>query len=91
MQLLLLEFFFFVVGRQGPDVGSQYRSALVVHTPEQQAAAQRVFEKMQNKWGRDLKTEIITGKCEFWPAEESHQLYLQKNPGGYCTHRDHFG
>ncbi|KAL8439291.1 hypothetical protein Efla_003928 [Eimeria flavescens] len=76
--------------RQGPDVGTQYRSALCVHTPEQQEAARKVLELMQQKWKGEIKTQIICDKCVFWPAEEYHQLYLQKHPGGYCTHKKHF-
>ncbi|KAL8429097.1 hypothetical protein ACSSS7_006778 [Eimeria intestinalis] len=91
----LLEFFWSIhdpttKDRQGPDVGSQYRSAVCVHTPEQAEAAERAMNKIKTKWHGPITTEIIKNKCIFWPAEEYHQLYLEKHPGGYCTHKKHF-
>ncbi|XP_026190672.1 probable peptide methionine sulfoxide reductase [Cyclospora cayetanensis] len=91
----ILEFFWSVhdpttKDRQGPDVGPQYRSAVCVSSPEEQAAAEKVFSLMEEKWGKPLQTQILQGKCAFWPAETKHQLYLEKHPGGYCTHRNHF-
>lgn len=79
---------------QGPDIGSQYRSAIFYHTPEQKEIAEKVSEEIKEKHplvkakGGKLATEIVpAGK--WWSAEEYHQKYLDNNPGGYeCpTHR----
>jgi peptide-methionine (S)-S-oxide reductase len=65
--------------RQGPDVGTQYRSVIFFHTPEQEAAARASKEKLQ-KSGRYRGTIVteITPAAEFWRAEEYHQRYLEK-------------
>jgi methionine-S-sulfoxide reductase len=88
----LLEFFFKMhdpttLNRQGNDVGTSYRSAIFVHDDEQRQAAQRVKEKVDKSgaWKRPVVTEIADAK-EFWSAEDYHQDYLQKNPGGYTCH-----
>jgi peptide-methionine (S)-S-oxide reductase len=67
------------LNRQGPDVGAQYRSAIFVHTPEQEAAARASKETLQSsgKHTRPIVTEI-TPASEFWTAEEYHQQYLAK-------------
>lgn len=85
----LLEFFFKMhdpttKDRQGPDTGSQYRSAIFYHDPEQEKTARTVTEKVQAewwKWGK-VVTEIIPAG-EWYDAETYHQLYLDKNPYGY--------
>ncbi len=64
--------------RQGPDVGTQYRSAIFFHTPEQEAVAQASKEKAQAGFKRPIVTEI-TPASEFYRAEEYHQQYFQKN------------
>ena len=79
--------------RQGNDMGSQYRSALYCYSPEQRAAADASRVQFQaaltaRKFGA-ITTEILGGKPdestpEFFYAEEYHQQYLAKNPGGYC-------
>ncbi|KAI9024787.1 peptide methionine sulfoxide reductase [Hyaloraphidium curvatum] len=71
--------------RQGNDVGTQYRSAIFYHTPEQKVIAERVIPEAQKNWKRKIMTEISPATV-FWPAEEYHQQYLEKNPGGYCNH-----
>ncbi len=73
------------MNRQGPDVGSQYRSAIFFHTPEQQQAAQRVKEKLQatGTFRRPIVTEI-TPFTEFWRAEDYHQRYLEKRGAASC-------
>ncbi|KAL1664791.1 peptide methionine sulfoxide reductase [Schizophyllum commune] len=83
------------VNRQGADTGTQYRSAIFTHSPEQEAIAKRVTEEVQAKHftpkGEKIVTQIVpAGK--WWDAEEYHQLYLFKNPSGYqCpTHRLHW-
>lgn len=70
--------------RQGPDTGSQYRSAIFFHDPEQEKVAKDVTEKAQQVWYKSSKivTEIVPAG-EWWDAETYHQLYLDKNPGGY--------
>jgi peptide-methionine (S)-S-oxide reductase len=73
--------------RQGNDVGTQYRSAIHVHGPEQRRAAEASREAYQQaldaaRAGR-ITTEIRDAP-PFYYAEEYHQQYLAKNPGGYC-------
>ena len=88
----LLEFFFKMhdpttLNRQGNDVGTSYRSAIFVHDDEQRQAAERIKAKVDQSgaWKRPVVTEIVPAK-EFWSAEDYHQDYLQKNPGGYTCH-----
>lgn len=64
--------------RQGFDFGSQYRSAIFFHTPEQEAAAHASREKAQGRFRRPIVTEI-TPASEFHEAEEYHQRYFEKN------------
>jgi peptide methionine sulfoxide reductase msrA/msrB len=73
--------------RQGNDVGSQYRSALFVTSPAQREIAERVKKRVDasGKWNAPIVTEIV-GAGPFTPAEDYHQDYLQKNPGGYTCH-----
>jgi peptide-methionine (S)-S-oxide reductase len=72
-------------GRQGPDVGSQYRSAVFYTTPEQQKAALASREKLDrsHKYSQPIVTEI-TKAGEFYRAEEHHQQYYRKKGGGSC-------
>ena len=73
--------------RQGPDIGSQYRSVIFTHDQEQEEAARRAKETLEKAHvfpGR-IVTEIEPAG-EFYTAEEYHQKYLEKNPGGYCSH-----
>ena len=73
--------------RQGNDVGTQYRSAIFVNSPEQRAAAEasrRVFQDALNRGGYGEITTEITEAGPFYYAEDYHQQYLHKNPGGYC-------
>ena len=72
--------------RQGPDVGTQYRSAIFFHTPEQEAAAKASKEKLEQsgRWREPIVTEISPA-AEFYPAEEYHQRYLEKRGiTGHC-------
>lgn len=73
------------LNRQGPDVGTQYRSVIFFHTPEQQAAAVTSKERLQKsgKYGRPIVTEIIPA-APFYRAEEYHQQYLQKRGLASC-------
>lgn len=73
--------------RQGNDIGTQYRSAIFYHTDEQRAAAEKVKAAVDasGKWKRPIATEIVPFK-KWWAAEDYHQDYLAKNPGGYTCH-----
>jgi peptide-methionine (S)-S-oxide reductase len=73
--------------RQGNDVGTQYRSAIHVHSPEQRRlaeASRNAYEKMLNAGGYGRITTEIRDAPPFYYAEDYHQQYLAKNPGGYC-------
>jgi peptide-methionine (S)-S-oxide reductase len=73
--------------RQGNDVGSQYRSALYWTNEAQHAAAVATRDAYAKALAESGKGEITTelgAAGEFYPAEDYHQQYLQKNPGGYC-------
>ena len=75
--------------RQGPDIGTQYRSGLYVHSAEQSQAAQRSHDAYQirlTEAGYGAITTEILDAPEFTYAEGYHQQYLAKNPGGYCGH-----
>src|ERR687885_1253898 len=79
----ILEVFFTIhdptqVNRQGPDVGTQYRSAIFYLTPEQETAAKESRERAQEGLSRPIATEI-TQASTFWPAEEYHQRYFEKH------------
>jgi peptide-methionine (S)-S-oxide reductase len=73
--------------RQGNDVGTQYRSAIYATTPEQRRAAETSQEAFQRELGKEgygwITTEIADAPPFFY-AEDYHQQYLAKNPGGYC-------
>ena len=73
--------------RQGNDIGTQYRSAIFFHSPEQKATAERVKIRVENskKWKSPLTTEIVPATM-FFRAEDYHQKYLEKNKGGYTCH-----
>ena len=88
----ILEFFFKMhdpttLNRQGNDIGTSYRSAIFYHDATQRQVAERVKAKVNQSgaWKRPVVTEIVPAK-EFWDAEEYHQDYLIKNPGGYTCH-----
>lgn len=74
--------------RQGNDVGSQYRSLIVVFNGSQRAAAEASKIDYDNRLavaGKGKITTQIIDDAPFYPAEEAHQQYLEKNPGGYCA------
>jgi peptide-methionine (S)-S-oxide reductase len=73
--------------RQGNDVGTQYRSAIFVHSDEQRKAAERSrddFQRALSAAGYGTITTEIVEAPEFYFAETYHQQYLDKNPNGYC-------
>ena len=63
--------------RQGPDVGTQYRSAIFYHNEEQKKAAEKSLKEEQKKYDKQIATEIVKATI-FYPAEEYHQKYLMK-------------
>ena len=72
--------------RQGPDFGSQYRSAVFWHDTEQQQEAEKKIAQLNasDKWRDPVVTQVAeAGK--FWRAEEYHQRYMDKNSGGFCN------
>ena len=73
------------VNRQGPDVGTQYRSAVFYHTPEQKAAAEAAKQALaaSGKYRREIVTEILPA-ATFWKAEDYHQQYLEKRGMSSC-------
>ena len=87
----LLEVFFTIhdpttLNRQGADVGTQYRSAIFYHTPEQKATAEQVIAELNQEgvWDAPIVTEVAP-LTTFYPAEQYHQEYYRRNPNqGYC-------
>jgi len=73
------------VNRQGPDFGTQYRTAIFFHTPEQEAKAQKAKKALEagGRFRRPVAT-VITPAGTFWPAEEYHQRYLEKRGQANC-------
>ena len=70
--------------RQGPDIGTQYRSAIFYHTLEQERIANELKQELDNsKYQNNIVTEIVPAS-EFFSAEEYHQKYYQKIGGGSC-------
>ena len=72
--------------RQGPDVGSQYRSAIFFHSPEQEAAARASRDRLEaeGKFKNPIVTEIVPA-VPFYEAEDYHQRYLEKRGRSSCT------
>ncbi|HEX8243741.1 MAG TPA: peptide-methionine (S)-S-oxide reductase MsrA [Longimicrobium sp.] len=87
----LLEVFFTIhdpttPNRQGADVGTQYRSAIFTHSPEQEQTAREVMRDLEAEavWENPIVTRVEP-LTEFYPAEDYHQHYYARNPGqGYC-------
>jgi peptide-methionine (S)-S-oxide reductase len=73
------------LNRQGPDVGTQYRSAIFFHTPEQERAARASKDKIERSgaYRKPVVTQILPA-AEFWEAEEYHQRYLEKKGLAQC-------
>jgi peptide-methionine (S)-S-oxide reductase len=88
----ILEVFFTIhdpttLNRQGADVGTQYRSAIFYHNPEQKATAEQVINDINAAkiWPAPVVTEVAPVQA-FYPAEDYHQEYFARNPSqGYCT------
>jgi len=87
----VLEIFFVVhdpttLNRQGNDVGTQYRSGIYWHRPEQAAVAQAVMDELSAALPGRVVTEL-QAEANYWPAEAYHQHYFANHPGqGYCAH-----
>jgi len=79
------------LNRQGNDVGTQYRSVIFYHDEDQKVIAEEVKKEIQKLHypTQTVVTEIAPATT-FWKAEDYHQQYLDKNPGGYCNHRIRF-
>ncbi len=75
------------LNRQGNDIGTQYRSAIFVHNDEQKKAAEKIMAQVSasGKWKKPLVTQVVKAGA-FYSAEDYHQKYLVKNPGGYTCH-----
>jgi len=88
----LAEFFFEIhdpttPNRQGPDAGTQYRSVIFYCSDAQKQVAQEIIEQLDKsgKFKRHIVTQIVP-TSQFWPAEEYHQKYFQKNPDKASCH-----
>jgi peptide-methionine (S)-S-oxide reductase len=66
------------VNRQGPDIGDQYRSVIFTHSEEQALAAKTSKERAQSRFSKPIATEIVS-LTAFYPAEDYHQAYYEKN------------
>ena len=73
------------LNRQGPDHGSQYRSAVFWHDQGQRDEAEKKIDEVNasGAWGSPVVTEVAQAG-QFWPAEEYHQRYFEKNGAGFC-------
>ena len=72
------------VNRQGPDFGTQYRTAIFTHSPGQAEVAAASKERAQARFSQPIATEI-TEASTFWPGEEYHQRYLEKRGLATCA------
>lgn len=93
----ILDYFFRIhnpttIDKQGNDIGSSYRSAIFYQTEDEKKQAEAMIKIVDDsmQW-----TDLVVTKIEpfkkFWPAEDYHQDYLQKNKGGYTCHYERFG
>lgn len=71
------------LNRQGPDYGTQYRSAIFFHSPEQESEAKASRDAAQSRFSRPIVTQIVPA-VEFWRAEDYHQQYLEKRGLAHC-------
>lgn len=87
LKKLLTEFFKTInpttENRQGNDIGSQYRSGIYYVDNADIKTIQEFIKNKQREYSRPIVTEVLPLSC-YYPAEEYHQDYLKKNPGGYC-------
>ena len=73
------------LNRQGPDWGTQYRSVIFYHSPQQQQAALETIERLtkEHKFSKPIVTQVVSAQT-FWRAEEYHQKYLEKRGVTSC-------
>ena len=87
LKVLVEQFFKIInpisVNKQGNDVGSQYRTGIYFTSEADKASAEAVMVEVQKKYSKPLAVELVPLKS-YYLAEEYHQDYLKKNPGGYC-------
>jgi peptide-methionine (S)-S-oxide reductase len=86
----LLDYFFRIhdpttLNRQGNDVGTSYRSVIFFENETEEQAAHKAIERAGATWGKQIAT-TLEPLTAFYSAEDYHQDYLQKNPGGYTCH-----
>ena len=86
----LIDFFFSIhdpttINKQGNDIGSSYRSAIFYASDTEKQLAKKSITHASQHWQKPIVTKLEKLDI-FWPAEEYHQDYLQKNPGGYTCH-----
>ncbi|NLV87812.1 MAG: peptide-methionine (S)-S-oxide reductase MsrA [Tissierellia bacterium] len=72
-----------LLNRQGPDIGNQYRTGIYYVDEEDLNIINKTLEEQKKKYTKPIVTEIMPLKS-FYKAEDYHQDYLKKNPGGYC-------
>ena len=74
------------LNRQGPDIGSQYRSAVFFHSTDQEEIALQTIAALDQsgRWPQQVVTQVQAA-MPFWPAEEYHQRYLEKHGLGFCA------
>lgn len=72
-----------LLNRQGGDIGNQYRTGIYYVNKEDLSIINKTLEEQKSRYDRPIVTEIMPLSV-FFPAEEYHQDYLKKNPGGYC-------
>lgn len=85
---ILLDYFFYIidpysVNRQGEDEGTQYRSGIYYSDSTDEKALALYMEDIRHHFLKPIVTEVLP-LANFYPAEEYHQDYLEKNPQGYC-------
>ncbi len=92
----ILDFFFTIhnpttLNRQGNDMGDSYRSAIFYQNEEEKKESENFIQIVNDsgKW-KDSVVTTLEPFTKFWPAEDYHQDYLQKNPGGYTCHLKYF-
>jgi peptide-methionine (S)-S-oxide reductase len=73
------------VNRQGPDWGTQYRSVIFYHSPEQEAEAKATIARLtaEKRFSKPIATQVVPAET-FWRAEEYHQKYLEKRGAASC-------
>lgn len=71
------------IDRQGEDVGHQYRTGVYFTREEDEETIRASYKELEARIGKPLAMEVCRLE-QFWPAEEYHQKYLDKNPAGYC-------